>query len=80
MQARITIGFRPGVLDPEAQTIHRSLQGLGFGEVQGLTKKKVIELELAMTDKGAAEARVREMCDKLLANPVIESYAIHLGD
>jgi phosphoribosylformylglycinamidine synthase len=80
MQARITIGFRPGVLDPEAQTIHRSLQGLGFGEVQGLTKKKVIELELAMTDKGAAEARLREMCDKLLANPVIESYAIQLGD
>jgi phosphoribosylformylglycinamidine synthase len=80
MQARITIGFRPGVLDPEAVTIHRSLAGLGFGEVQSLTKKKVIELDLAMTDKTAAEARLREMCEKLLANPVIESYAIQLVD
>lgn len=78
MQARITIGLKPGVLDPEAQTIQRSLTGLGFEEVQRLRKLKVIELELAMTDQGAAEARLREMCEKLLANPVIESYAIEI--
>ena len=78
MQARITIGFRPGVLDPEAQAIQRSLAGLGFAEVDSLRKLKVIELELDMTDRDAAEARVREMCDKLLANPVIESYAVEL--
>ncbi len=78
MQAQITIGFRPGVLDPEAQAIQRSLQGLGFAEVDGLRKLKVIELELDMTDRDAAEARVREMCEKLLANPVIESYAVEL--
>lgn len=80
MQARITIGLKPGVLDPEAQTIQRSLGGLGFAEVEGLRKLKVIELELAMTDKGAAEARLKEMCDKLLANPVIETYRIEIGD
>lgn len=78
MQARITIGFRPGVLDPEAQAIQRSLAGLGFAEVQALRKLKVIELELDMTDRSAAERRVREMCEKLLANPVIESYAVEL--
>lgn len=78
MQARITIGFRPGVLDPEAQAIQRSLAGLGFAEVDSLRKLKVIELELDMTDRDAAEVRVREMCEKLLANPVIESYAVEL--
>ena len=78
MQAQITIGFRPGVLDPEAQAIQRSLDGLGFAEVEGLRKLKVIELELDMTDRDAAEARVREMCEKLLANPVIESYVVEL--
>ncbi len=78
MQARITIGFRPGVLDPEAQAIQRSLAGLGFAEVAALRKLKVIELELDMTDRDAAEARAHEMCEKLLANPVIESYAVEL--
>jgi phosphoribosylformylglycinamidine synthase subunit PurS len=78
MKATVTIGFRPGVLDPEAQAIQRSLKGLGFGEVEGLKKQKLIELELAMTDKGAAKARLEEMCEKLLANPVIESYAIEI--
>ena len=80
MQARITIGFRPGVLDPEAKAIERSLHGLGFGEASSLKKFKVIELELAMTDRDAAMARAKEMCEKLLANPVIESYTIDLVD
>ena len=78
MQARITIGFKAGVLDPEARAIQRSLQGLGFAEVEGLRMYKVIELDLAMTDKDAATARVQAMCEKLLANPVIESYTVEL--
>ena len=80
MQARITIGFRPGVLDPEARAIERSLHGLGFGEASNLQKFKVIELDLAMTDKDAAMARAKEMCEQLLANPVIESYTVELVD
>ncbi len=79
MKAKVTIGFRPGVLDPEAQAIQRSLLGLGFGEVEGLRKQKLIELDLAMIDRGAAKARLEEMCEKLLANPVIESYVIEFG-
>jgi phosphoribosylformylglycinamidine synthase subunit PurS len=78
MQAKVTIGFKTGVLDPEARAIQRSLQGLGFAEVEGLRKYKVIELDLAMTDKDAAAARVQAMCEKLLANPVIESYTVEL--
>jgi phosphoribosylformylglycinamidine synthase len=80
MRARVTIGFRAGVLDPEAQAIQRSLHGLGFAEVDALRKLKVIELDLAMTDRDAAEARLREMCERLLANPVIESYTVELAD
>lgn len=78
MQAKITIGFKAGVLDPEARAIQRSLEGQGFAEVEGLRKYKVIELDLAMTDKDAAAARVQAMCDELLANPVIESYTIEI--
>ena len=76
MKARIVIGFRPGVLDPEAQAIERSLRSLGFAGVSGVRKEKVIELELAAEDRAQAEAQARDMCEKLLANPVIETYAV----
>ncbi len=78
MKARVEIGFRPGVLDPEAVAIERSLKGLGFGGVKGVRRTKVIELDLAATDSAEAEALTRAMCEKLLANPVIESYRIDL--
>lgn len=80
MRARIAIRFRPGVLDPEATAIQRSLHGLGFTEVEALAKVKVIELTLAATDRPAAEIRLRQMCEQLLANPVIETYEIELDD
>ena len=79
MHARIAIRFRPGVLDPEATAIQRSLHGLGFTEVEAVAKVKVIELTLAATDRPTAEARLRQMCEKLLANPVIETFEIELG-
>ena len=78
MKARITIRFRPGVLDPEAATIQRSLHGLGFDEVESVARAKVIELTLAGTDRARAETRLHEMCEKLLANPVIETFEIEL--
>jgi len=78
MQARIAIRFRPGVLDPEATAIQRSLHGLGFTEVEALAKVKVIELTLAATDRPTALTRLRQMCEQLLANPVIETYEIEL--
>ncbi len=78
MLARITIRFRPGVLDPEATTIQRSLHGLGFDEVEKVARAQVIELTLAGTDRARADSRLRQMCEKLLANPVIETFEIEL--
>jgi phosphoribosylformylglycinamidine synthase len=66
------------VLDPEAVAIGKSLQSLGFDTVKAVKRTKLIELDLDETDRGAAEAKVRAMCDRLLANPVIESYQVSL--
>lgn len=78
MKARVTIGLREGVLDPEAVAIQRSLEGLGFRSVQKVKKEKVIELDLATPDVATAKAEVEAMCAQLLANPVIESYRVSL--
>lgn len=78
MRAKVAISFREGVLDPEAVAIERSLKGLGFDTVTAVRRTKLLEIDLAETDRATAEARVREMCDKLLANPVIESYRVDL--
>ena len=80
MRARVEIGFRPGVLDPEAQAIGKALGALGFAGVREVRKTRVIELELEGSDKAAAEAEVKAMCERLLANPVIETYRVALGD
>ena len=78
MIARVFVGLKPGVLDPQGRTIASSLNDLGFDEVRDATQGKVIELTLADGDRETAEARVKEMCEKLLANTVIESYRIEL--
>jgi phosphoribosylformylglycinamidine synthase len=75
----VAVSFRPGVLDPEAVAIGRSLHGLGFDTVREVRRTRLIELDLDETDRAAAEAKVRTMCDKLLANPVIESYRVELA-
>jgi len=80
MRAVVTIGFKDGVLDPEAVAIGRALEGLGFAEVRAVRRRKVIELELDGSDPTAARARVEAMCEQLLANPVIESYGIEIRD
>lgn len=79
MRARVEVELRPGVLDPEAQAIGKALAGLGFGGVRGVRRTKVIELELDAGDRAAAEAEVRAMCDRLLANPVIETYRVEVA-
>jgi phosphoribosylformylglycinamidine synthase len=79
VKARIEISFRPGVLDPEAVAIERALGAMGFAGVSGVRKGKVIELELA-ADRPTAEVEVKAMCERLLANPVIETYRISLAE
>ena len=78
MKALVYVGLKPGVLDPQGRTIARSLNDLGFDEVENAFQGKVIELTLSGTDAEAAEARVKSMCEKLLANTVIENYRIEI--
>ena len=80
MKAIIHVGLKPGVLDPQGRAISRSLNDLGFDEVTRARQGKVIELDLNGEDPAAAEARVTEMCEKLLANTVIESYRVEIED
>jgi phosphoribosylformylglycinamidine synthase len=78
MKARVTVMLKSGVLDPQGEAVRHALGSLGFAGVNGVRQGKVIELDLAETDAGKAEAAVKAMCDKLLANTVIESYRVEL--
>jgi len=79
MKARIHVYLKPGVLDPQGQAVASSLNHLGFEEVSAARQGKLIELDLQTADPAEAESRVKAMCDKLLANPVIENYDIELS-
>jgi phosphoribosylformylglycinamidine synthase subunit PurS len=78
MKARVHITLKSGVLDPQGKAIGHALTSLGFSGVNEVRQGKVIELDLAETDKSRAEADVKSMCEKLLANTVIENYAIEI--
>jgi len=75
MKARVHVMLKDGVLDPQGAAVQHALGALGFDGVQGVRQGKVIELDLA---DSASEAQVGEMCEKLLANTVIESYRIEM--
>ena len=79
MKARVTVMLKTGVLDPQGEAIRHALGSLGFKGVSGVRQGKVIELDLDATDKAAAKAEVTAMCEKLLANTVIESYRVEIG-
>jgi phosphoribosylformylglycinamidine synthase PurS subunit len=78
MKARVTVMLKSGVLDPQGEAVRHALGSLGFQGVNGVRQGKVIELDLATTDAATAETEVKAMCDKLLANTVIESYRVEL--
>lgn len=78
MKARVTVMLKSGVLDVQGEAVRHALGSLGFGGVNGVRQGKVIELDLSHTDAAQARADVTAMCDKLLANVVIESYAIEI--
>ncbi|NCO88071.1 MAG: phosphoribosylformylglycinamidine synthase subunit PurS [Rhodobacterales bacterium] len=79
MKARVHVMLKAGVLDPQGEAVRHALGTLGFDGVNGVRQGKVIELDLAEVDRAAAEAQVREMCEKLLANTVIESYRVEVA-
>lgn len=78
MKARVDITLKNGVLDPQGKAIQHALGSLGFGGVEDVRQGKVIELDLAETDPVKAEATLKKMCEKLLANTVIEDYRIEV--
>jgi len=79
MKARVTVTLKNGVLDPQGKAIEHALGGLGFGGVGSVRQGKVFDIEIDGTDKTKAEAELKAMCDKLLANTVIENYAVEIA-
>ena len=75
MKARVHVMLKNGVLDPQGEAVRHALGTLGFDGVNGVRQGKVIELDLA---DGTSEATINEMCEKLLANTVIESYTVEV--
>jgi phosphoribosylformylglycinamidine synthase len=78
MLVKIFVSLKNGVLDPQGKAIERSLHALGYGEVQDVRTGKYLEVNIETTSREAAESRIREMCEKLLANPVIEDYRFEI--
>ncbi len=75
MKARVHVMLKNGVLDPQGEAVRHALGSLGFEGVEGVRQGKIIELDLA---DGTSEDTITEMCEKLLANTVIESYAVEV--
>jgi phosphoribosylformylglycinamidine synthase len=73
MKVRVFVSLKPGVLDPQGRAVHHALEGLGFSGVEDVRVGRLIELEVA---NGTSDATLTEMCEKLLANMVIENYRI----
>ena len=78
MKARVFVTLKNGVLDPQGKAIGHALNGLGFGAVGEVRQGKVIDLDLTEKDEAVARASLKDMCEKLLANTVIEKYEIEI--
>ena len=79
MKAKVHVFLKPGVLDVQGKAVEQALHGLGWGGVEGVRVGKTIEFDLKSDDRAAAESEVKAMCEKLLANTVIESYRVELA-
>ncbi len=78
MKARIYVTLKKGVLDPQGKTVEEALHSMGFKEAHNLRIGKYMEMELNGSSREEAEERVREMCEKLLVNTVIEDYRFEI--
>ncbi len=78
MRARVYVTLKPSVFDPQGRVVADALTSLGYSDVKDVRQGKFFEVELDGSDAGTAKARVTEMADKLLANPVIESYRVEI--
>ena len=78
MKARVYVSLKPSVFDPQGSVVARALSSLGYDDVKDVRQGKFFEVELEAGDAATAKLRVTEMADKLLANPVIESYRVEI--
>ena len=78
--AHIRVYFKPGIHDPESETINRALGRLGFDQIASLSAGKFFDVDIEADDADAASATARQMCETLLANPVIETYSVEIVD
>ncbi|HKT35291.1 MAG TPA: phosphoribosylformylglycinamidine synthase subunit PurS [Nitrospira sp.] len=78
MKAKIHVTLKQGILDPQGKAIEHALDSLGFKNAENVRVGKYMELDVKETDKGKAEAQVKQMCEKLLANTIIEEYRYEL--
>ena len=76
--AHIRVYFKPGVHDPESETINRALARLGFDQITSLSAGKFFDVKIEAVDADAASDTARQMCETLLANPVIETYSVEI--
>jgi phosphoribosylformylglycinamidine synthase len=79
MKARIIVTLKTGVLDPQGKAIEAALTSFGLSGVDGVRQGKVFDVEMAGEDRAAAEATLKAACEKLLANTVVENYAIEIA-
>ena len=79
MKARVKVTLKNGVLDPQGKAIEGALGSMGFDGVAGVRQGKYFEIELTETDQAKAEAQVKSMCEKLIANTVIENFQIEFA-
>ena len=79
LKAKVQVYLKPGVLDVQGKAVEGALHGLGWADVANVRVGKTIEFDLASSDRAAAEAEVKAMCEKLLANTVIEGYRVEVA-
>ena len=78
MKARVYVSLKPSVFDPQGSVVAHALTSMGYDDVRDVRQGKFFEVELEGEDAATAKARVTEMADRLLANPVIESYRVEI--
>jgi phosphoribosylformylglycinamidine synthase PurS subunit len=79
MKAKVQVFLKPGVLDVQGKAVEAALHGLGWADVKNVRVGRTIEFDVADSDAAKAETEVKAMCDKLLANTVIESYRVEIA-
>ena len=78
LKAQVQVMLKKGIFDPQGQAVQNGLESVGFDAVKGVRIGKIIEIDLEVDDRQRAEALVNDMCDQMLANPIVESYSYEI--